>query len=246
MNNRETSFTLIELLVVIAIIGILSALLLPALTKARQAARTTACLNNEKQIWLSMMQYVDANNMYFPLASTSDNCSWDDKLSYFDGRKMPKTIQKLEKIENSSYSRIASYSSLYHCPEDNLKRTDQSYFYRTYAMNTVNANLSMNDKTVTHGLADDFDHTIQVALIRDASLTIGMCENPSKINLLGSNDDAGVNSGDETFQTVKGVHGNYIYNLMFVDGHGKQYDIRTTASSMGDYKHGMWSIENGD
>jgi len=246
MDIYQKRFTLIELLVVIAIIGILAALLLPALTKARQSARTTACLNNEKQIWLSMMQYVDANNMYFPPASTSENCSWDDKLSYFDGRKLSDPLQKLDKIQIESHPDIVSYSALYVCPEDEFGRTESNCMKRTYSMNTVNADVDLNDKSVTHGLADEFDHTVQIAVIRDASATVGLCENANSLNLLGGSDSAGVKSGDESFQAVNGLHGDYVFNLMFVDGHGKRYDIRETASSSGDYKHGIWSIENGD
>ena len=55
-------FTLIELLVVIAIIGILAAMLLPALAAAKNYARTIFCLNNLKQLSLGMSMYVDSNN----------------------------------------------------------------------------------------------------------------------------------------------------------------------------------------
>ncbi len=75
-KNQTRGFTLVELLVVIAIIGILVALLLPAVQAAREAARRMSCTNNVKQLALAVHNYHDVHKVFPPGSMTSNNVNF--------------------------------------------------------------------------------------------------------------------------------------------------------------------------
>ncbi|HCD32252.1 MAG TPA: hypothetical protein DER01_07575, partial [Phycisphaerales bacterium] len=78
----EKGFTIIELLVVITVIALLTSVLLPALTSARSAARTSACLSNMRQLGMAAMAYGSENKGYYPTSYFYENDANSDDGYY--------------------------------------------------------------------------------------------------------------------------------------------------------------------
>lgn len=96
--KRRAAFTLIEVIVVIGIIGLLIALLVPAVQQARAAAANTQCENNLKQIGVALQQFHDAYRLY------PSNGGWDGKQTIKSAAGTPFTPSTFDFTTNQLYS----------------------------------------------------------------------------------------------------------------------------------------------
>ncbi len=104
-RHRKSAFTLVELLVVIAIIGVLVALLLPAVQAAREAARRMQCVNQLKQMGLAMLNHESAMGE-FPTGGTEPWHDRGDESTLF-GKGYGWMVQILPYVENSALQNIS-------------------------------------------------------------------------------------------------------------------------------------------
>jgi len=104
-RNRQLAFTLVELLVVIAIIGVLVALLLPAVQAAREAARRTQCVNQLRQMGVALLNYESARQE-FPTGGTEPwHDEGADKVKFSKGYGW--MVQILPYVENENLQNIS-------------------------------------------------------------------------------------------------------------------------------------------
>ena len=216
--NRLQMFTLIELLVVIAIIAILAAMLLPALSAARERARAATCTANLKQCGLQARMYADANKDILP------------GLYYrLNNERVEWSVVIYNETPTNFAQKNAFQVKTFTCPSHTDKlETDNDYIFHTYGM------------LVTQGTIPSECYVPSHVVAKLGGVNMGRINDPSSYILYADSVVPGTSKGacrlvlgDKDSQTSDTTRTGHFYtvhgstgNICFADG-----SVRSTQGS---------------
>ena len=237
MRRKTYQITLIELLVVIAIIAILAAMLLPALSRARDTARKSNCLGNTKQIITACLMYVDANDV-FPSLNNANGYGfggWKWQIAPYMGI----TVEDERALSANAYLQEELAKGPFKCPAQvanadlfaSMPMFGGGYGYNWYG----------NSGNICIGMG------YQGNYVKPNNVTI-----PSETIVAGDSSDgidaaskgAAIYSPGSTNVTSPGTRHNGEMNCAFADGHSgslKEAELRRPAASRTSWFHYFYS-----
>jgi prepilin-type N-terminal cleavage/methylation domain-containing protein len=183
--KKQKAFTLIELLVVIAIIALLTAILIPALSIAKQQAGSSVCLMNEKQLVLAWMMYAEDNDyiMCGPMTGITGSPRYDwvgpprDLVSGAAKTSNFTAEEEIRGIETGTLFPYYKKAKLVNCPTDKRSVRAPTYpgyggtgGYRTYSL-PYHLNAPVSALTSRYGSAAGADRLVRITELKNASST---------------------------------------------------------------------------
>jgi prepilin-type N-terminal cleavage/methylation domain-containing protein len=223
-------FTLVELLVVMGIIAVLIALLLPALSRARDAANTIACLSNQRQLALLTIMYVNENRGWLPHCSY-DNHSPPDPLAWQrqDLTWYEYIVTHSNGAEDTNRN-VTDFGTLMICPSNSIGMMYSAAYDRLVKVGSVpsasSGYNSINWIGVNANLATRDDYSQPVLGAPPASgVKYASIRRSSKVMLAIDNDSYLFAGGYYPAEHLRWRHHqNKGINLVFMDGHAITWD----------------------
>ena len=262
--NKETAsagclaagsgFTLIELLTVITIIAVLAAILLPALSKARERSEGVFCMNNTRQLALAWLVYAGDHdgalpyNLVMTSASPRNKLNWVNNVMTWDLSSDNTNLDTITEASLGPY--VAGLTSLYHCPSDRaLSNTQQAAGWtqriRSYSMNAMVGNAGPASASGVNTNNPGYRQFFKIEQIpRPTEIFVFLDEHPDSIDdgyFLNQDSPSGADgyyaSGDEWLNLPASYH-NRSTAFSFSDGHAALHRWLNTSTIRPPVAHG--------
>ncbi len=182
-SNQRRGFTLVELLVVIAIIGILIALLLPAVQAARQAAWRASCQNNLKQLALALHMHHDVYNEFPMGLQTPQWWSWQRKLLPYYEQEAMYNRHLIENPSGNCFVANGKVSGGNGVPSKNIETLKCPTDPRSWLIYNTGSSYGKYAMTSYYGSMGTTNSAKNGVLYRDKAVTFGLVTDGSSTTL---------------------------------------------------------------